>query len=26
MVWSQYRYDQCIPATFGLNKVEASVQ
>ncbi|MBA0662340.1 hypothetical protein Goklo_006482 [Gossypium klotzschianum] len=26
MVMSQYKYDQCVPATAGLNRVEVSVQ
>ncbi|MBA0787880.1 hypothetical protein Gotri_000029, partial [Gossypium trilobum] len=26
MVMSQYKYDQCVPATTGLNRVEVSVQ
>ncbi|MBA0881367.1 hypothetical protein Goshw_009738 [Gossypium schwendimanii] len=26
MVLSQYGYDQCIPATASLNRVEASIQ
>ncbi|MBA0756749.1 hypothetical protein Gogos_021599 [Gossypium gossypioides] len=26
MVLSQYRYDQCVPTTAGLNRVEVSIQ